>query len=173
MTLPSSGLISMGMVSQELSTSATRLNLNDNRVRSLAGRPSGVISMADLRGKSENLKLILINEFTQLPGLLWEPSYNGVGSYNYTCNFYVKIENGTGPYNIVMSVENNQGTSGTPTFVDLGGGRASWTVRVPRFGDSGTVFASATFQAKVWNSNNADKVYIAREFGMATGQNGN
>jgi hypothetical protein len=51
-TLPTSGSISMSQVAAELGISATGLSLNDSRVRSLAGKPSGAISMSDLRGKS-------------------------------------------------------------------------------------------------------------------------
>lgn len=52
MTLPATGPISMSQVATELGISATGLSLNDSRVRALAGKPSGAISMADLRGKS-------------------------------------------------------------------------------------------------------------------------
>ena len=52
MTLPSSGPITMAQVAAELGISASGLSLNDSRVRQLAGKPSGAISMADLRGKS-------------------------------------------------------------------------------------------------------------------------
>jgi len=53
MALPSTGTISMSQVNVELGKAATALiGLNDANVRSLAGRPSGTISMADLRGKA-------------------------------------------------------------------------------------------------------------------------
>ena len=52
MALPT-GTISMSQVNTELKNTATAtISLNDARVRSLAGRPSGAISMSDLRGKS-------------------------------------------------------------------------------------------------------------------------
>ncbi len=52
MTTPT-GTISMSDVNVELSkTSTTTTSLNDTDVRNLAGVPSGVISMNDLRGKS-------------------------------------------------------------------------------------------------------------------------
>ena len=51
MTLPTSGPISLGMVAQELGISLP-LSLGDPRVRALAGKPSGPISLGDLRGKS-------------------------------------------------------------------------------------------------------------------------
>lgn len=52
MALPGSGAISMAQVAAELGIPATGLGLNDSRVRALAGKPSGAISMADLHGKS-------------------------------------------------------------------------------------------------------------------------
>ena len=52
MALPNSGPITMAQVAAELGISASGLSLNDSRVRQLAGKPSGAISMADLRGKS-------------------------------------------------------------------------------------------------------------------------
>lgn len=52
MTLPT-GTISMSQVNTELGRPSTQsINLNDSAVRTLAGRPSGTISMNDLRGKS-------------------------------------------------------------------------------------------------------------------------
>lgn len=56
MTLPSSGPISISMVAAELGISAAGLSLNDSRVRALAGKPSGTISMSDLYGKSSYIR---------------------------------------------------------------------------------------------------------------------
>lgn len=52
MALPGSGAISMVQVADELQIPATGLSLGDSRVRSLAGKPDGMISMSDLHGKS-------------------------------------------------------------------------------------------------------------------------
>lgn len=51
MALPSTGSISMDQVRAELGRTGT-ISLNDGTVRALAGKASGTISMADLRGKS-------------------------------------------------------------------------------------------------------------------------
>lgn len=53
MPLPSSGPLSLSQVNVELGkASTTPVSLNDADVRTLAGKPSGAISFADLRGKS-------------------------------------------------------------------------------------------------------------------------
>ena len=53
MSLPSSGPIDFAAIRTELSLGGT-LDLNDSRVRGLAGKPSGTISFSDLRGKSNS-----------------------------------------------------------------------------------------------------------------------
>lgn len=58
MALPT-GTISMSQVAAELKISQTGINLNDSRVRALAGKPSGTISMNDLRGKSNLITIVL------------------------------------------------------------------------------------------------------------------
>lgn len=51
MALPSTGSISMEQVRTELKRTGA-ISLNDPDVRKLAGKPNGIISMNDLRGKS-------------------------------------------------------------------------------------------------------------------------
>lgn len=56
MALPNSGLITLGMVNEELKKGYnTPISLGDSDVRTLAQKPSGVISMSDLHGKSAEL----------------------------------------------------------------------------------------------------------------------
>lgn len=53
MTLPSTGTISFEDINVELGRSPTApISLNDPEVREMAGKPTGIISLADLRGKS-------------------------------------------------------------------------------------------------------------------------
>lgn len=51
MALPSSGAISMSQVRTELGLTGS-ISLGQSEVRALAGKPSGAISLSDLRGKS-------------------------------------------------------------------------------------------------------------------------
>lgn len=60
MALPKTGPISLSMVNVELGRPANAaISLNDPAVRRLAGRPSGSISFADLRGKANELVHII------------------------------------------------------------------------------------------------------------------
>lgn len=60
MALPASGAISAAMVNQELGRASTAsLHLNDTQVRTLAGRPSGLIGYSDLRGKAWEIAVTL------------------------------------------------------------------------------------------------------------------
>lgn len=55
MPLPSTGAINLGQVNVELSKGATvPISLGDTAVRALAGKPSGPVSLGDLRGKAMN-----------------------------------------------------------------------------------------------------------------------
>lgn len=62
MVLPSSGSITMSQVNTELGRSETALlSLNDADVRSLALKPSGVISLNDLRGKGSAVSVAYVS----------------------------------------------------------------------------------------------------------------
>ena len=85
--LPETGSISMSQVNVELKKSETAvITLNDADVRKLAGKPSGTISMNDLRGKknTENVsEYVLLNE---------RPYPNpGEGVPNRTANYNMNI----------------------------------------------------------------------------------
>lgn len=69
MALPSSGSISMSQVRAELKLSGS-INLGHSRVRGLAGRPSGSISMSQLRGKSDK-KWVHIKKYEGAIGGDW------------------------------------------------------------------------------------------------------
>ena len=56
MTLPSTGVITAAMINVELGRASTAaFNINGAEERALAGKPSGAISFADFRGKSNTL----------------------------------------------------------------------------------------------------------------------
>lgn len=72
MTLPSTGIITAAMINEELGRAANApLNLNDSAVRALAGKPSGAISFADLRGKSSEIVVNLTNNGIDLMSSLF------------------------------------------------------------------------------------------------------
>ncbi|HEH9441869.1 TPA: hypothetical protein SIA39_003937 [Aeromonas sobria] len=52
MALPSSGQIFMSQIATELGIASTGLSLNDQRVRALAGKPSGPVWFSDFWGKA-------------------------------------------------------------------------------------------------------------------------
>lgn len=78
------GTISMSQVNTELKNTATAtISLNDARVRSLAGRPSGTISMSDLRGKSYTVpvNVIVFNANVGSNGKSFNVNYNVYNAY--------------------------------------------------------------------------------------------
>lgn len=145
MTLPASGAISMSQVATELGISATGLNLNDSRVRTLAGIPSGSISLNALHGKSNFPPLSVSAPNTSRTssaagtGTLTTTSLatasGGSGGYTYLWQF-VSGDTGT----TVVSATNNSGAfSRTVTTNDIW--NSSWRITVT---DSGGRTASAT-----------------------------
>lgn len=59
MTLQSSGAISFRQINIELNKTATAtISLNDTAVRTLLGKPSGIISMQDAYGKSDAIRYV-------------------------------------------------------------------------------------------------------------------
>ena len=58
MALPTTGPISLAQVAAELGRPNTEISLNDADVRALAGKPTGPVTLADLRGKSSGATLV-------------------------------------------------------------------------------------------------------------------
>lgn len=89
MALPSTGSISMSQVNAELKKGETTvITLNDTDVRKLAGKTSGVISMNDLRGKSNTEYVENYQVFSQ--------KWSGLKkSGEFTVTFPHKVVNGT------------------------------------------------------------------------------
>lgn len=85
--LPSAGSISMEQVRTELKRNGT-ISLNDTDVRKLAGRTSGTISMADLRGKKASETVTNYQ--------IYSNSWRGRRENgNFTVNFPHKVISGT------------------------------------------------------------------------------
>lgn len=89
MTLPTSGPISIGMVAAELGISLP-LSLGDPRVRALAGKPSGPISLGDLRGKSA------VPPFSLTAKNDWQSADSRFGPGTVSCSPGVTRVGGTG-----------------------------------------------------------------------------
>lgn len=78
MALPSTGIITAEMINQELGRAANApFSLNDAAVRALAGKASGVISFADLRGKSSEIVKVI----TASQGSNWGVSMRSLFTY--------------------------------------------------------------------------------------------
>lgn len=78
MALPSSGIITAAMINQELGRAANApFSLNDAAVRALAGKASGAISFADLRGKSSEIVKVI----TASQGSNWGVSMRSLFTY--------------------------------------------------------------------------------------------
>jgi hypothetical protein len=118
MALPT-GTISMSQVNTELGKSSTaQISLNDADVRSLAGVPSGAISMDDLRGQSAYTPISNVS----ISPISWNQYY---ASYDQYKAFTVSYDGGDGTETFTWSV------SGTGLSISSGGGSGdtSCTIR--------------------------------------------
>lgn len=114
MALPT-GTIAMSDVNVELGRPWNQaISLNDPQVRELAGRPSGTISMADLRGKSSTEYLNLVgwrsdktNEYVDVSGsskstsILVRFYVGGSDGHN---TIYIRVTGGKIPRNVHLRV---------------------------------------------------------------------
>lgn len=101
MALPT-GTISMSDVNAELKRPATQtISLNDGQVRQLAGRPSGAISMSDLRGKSFTapVNVVVFDEEISDPTTI-KINYNV-----YSCILRVRNKNVSGGMKVIVQVK--------------------------------------------------------------------
>lgn len=134
MTLPTSGPISLSQVNTEngFSTAAI-VSLNDNSVRSLAGKITGQIGFSDLLGKS-NDGIVAGYYFNGTnTGIRLATSNTLVfGTNDFTVEFWLKANNTQTPFAMIIdsSVDNtglgvgigaNNGTPGKLTFWAQGG----------------------------------------------------
>ena len=102
MTLPASGAISIGMVAAELGIGLP-LSLGDSRVRTLAGVPSGPISLGNLYGKSAYTPMT-INAFDD------SQNFDSAGAGGTaSCSPGVTVTGGTGGYTYAWSFTSNPG----------------------------------------------------------------
>ena len=110
MTTPSSGEIRMSHVATEISAGYP-LSLTDSRVRTLAGVPSGQISLSQLRGKSAALRA------TGNSASAFKDSRTGAGTVS--CNPSVtNVQGGTAPYTYNWSFVTNPGGFAISTYTD-------------------------------------------------------
>jgi hypothetical protein len=104
MTLPASGSITLGQVAAELGISLP-LSLGDSRVRTLAGVPSGPISLGQLRGKSAAPPTPALSAYGQNAS---ETIYTGsIQGGLATCTPSVTVSSGVPGYSYQWSFTSN------------------------------------------------------------------
>lgn len=156
MTLPTSGPITLGQVAAELGI-ARPLSLGDSRVRSLAGVPSGPISLGQLRGKSASTPLNATG--TNATGHGGSSTSNG----SVSCSPSVTAGGGTGTITYLWEFISNPDSCSllNPTsaactvshsYVKTSTGTASATLRCTvRDGAGGIVVVNNITASLQWN----------------------
>jgi hypothetical protein len=104
MALPTSGLISLANVNTELKTTPTSLiRLNNSNVRYLATKPTGLISLSDLYGKSMDTLLLMHFDGTNGQQVYTDTTGNytvsGVTSSSYLSSTRSKFGGTSGMFN--------------------------------------------------------------------------
>lgn len=144
MALPSSGTITMAMIATELGISPTGLSLNDSRVRTLAGRPSGAISMADLRGKQN------VFSATMTVGIEGSARYGGyssdASSSGYTNDIYGSMQPSNSPYGFIEFLF----WGGDGLFISISGLAKSTVITLTVNGQDPTQFRNGIYE--YWDS---------------------
>lgn len=92
MALPTTGAITLGQVAAELNI-ALPLTLGDSRVRALAGKPSGAISLGDLRGKSAAIMVLINPPLVEGQGFGQPSTFETVSG-----SAAVSVQGGTAPF---------------------------------------------------------------------------
>jgi hypothetical protein len=106
MTTPSSPPISLKDVAGELGLSSVGLSLSDSRVRTLAGVPSGPISLHNLLGKSA---------YTPMSPI----AMGGGSGHGTTGSFLCSVapDGGIGPYSYSWVIATQGGTDGSSASI--------------------------------------------------------
>ncbi len=141
------GTISMSQVMSELGISGAT-SLNDSDVRGLAGKPSGQISMSDLRGKSAS---ILVDFDYGVISNTW------TGNSGTTAGLQINTDR-------TITVSGTGGT--TQTWLESSGTASDYEVKCQyNYGDNLTVGTADT-----WQTISEDRFYGVSS-GGSTGQN--
>lgn len=139
MTLPSSGAITLAMVNVELGFASTAaISLNDTAVRTLAGKPSGAISMNDLYGKANQRPASSMSAFNLEDDL---PT-SGSGAVTAQCSMTFQPD-GT------MSYGGN-GTTGSSAWTNITGGSPGanyWILVTVTSGTASNLGVTGTWQS--------------------------
>lgn len=158
MTLPASGVISMGQVNTELGRSATaQLSLNDTEVRLLFAKPSGAISLSDGYGKPQYA--------SQYP-----PAYNdtyvkatsrwtddeGVGEYYYPWLAFNPAISLTGIYPNKSWISANGSTTNQRIHFNFGSAKIPRRIYYENSHYAGTYTNRGIYQFILQGSNDAD-----------------